>query len=317
MTAAAKETPWLRLARISDDQKENKRLWNGYQKYLLRPNRGEYQRQMENPEFADIVDLSDAEIRKIQTRIPDFPKVLSGLPKKFRNLILASEEPGAIFLTKGIEEIKTPLELHGFYFAFRVFIRNTRFKSELTLQHAQFAAGLGAIECIFEEGLDATAAKFESDTSFYKCQFIEGTSFRDAKFKKVSNFSGASFEDYCVFENAEFAGRAFFTDSIFTNSSTFKSVKFHGVTFFNLAAASSAAAPLSFKDAKFCKHPQGFLAARCMKIPIGRVLNCQTPEERLLNASVSKRTTNAPMIRFRWPVNHGTPKRRRLYRGNS
>ena len=45
-----------------------------------------------------------------------------------------------------------------------------------------------------------------------------------------------------------------------------------------------------------------------MKIPIGRALNYQTPEERLLNVSVSKRTTNAPMIRFRWPINHWTPK---------
>ena len=36
----------------------------------------EYQRQMENPKFADIVDLSDAEIHSIQTEIPDLPKEL-------------------------------------------------------------------------------------------------------------------------------------------------------------------------------------------------------------------------------------------------
>ena len=74
MTAAAEDTPWLRLARISGDHEENKRLWNGYQKYLLRPNTHEYQRQMENPKFVDIVDLSDAEIYSIQTEIPDLPK---------------------------------------------------------------------------------------------------------------------------------------------------------------------------------------------------------------------------------------------------
>ena len=74
MTAAEEENPWLRLARISGDHEENKRLWNGYQKYLLRPNTDEYQRQMENPKFVDIVDLSDAEIHSIQTEIPDLPK---------------------------------------------------------------------------------------------------------------------------------------------------------------------------------------------------------------------------------------------------
>ena len=73
MTAAEEENPWLRLARISRDHEENKRLWNGYQKYLLRPNIDEYQRQMKNPKFADIVDLSDAEIHSIQTEIPDLP----------------------------------------------------------------------------------------------------------------------------------------------------------------------------------------------------------------------------------------------------
>ena len=76
MTAAAEETPWLRLARISEDHEENKRLWNGYQKYLLRPDKYNYHLQMKNPNFANIVDLSDAEIHSIQTKIPDLPKEL-------------------------------------------------------------------------------------------------------------------------------------------------------------------------------------------------------------------------------------------------
>lgn len=69
MTAAEDKNPWLRLARISRDHEENKRLWNGYQKYLLQPNKYNYHLQMKNPEFADIEDLSDAEIHSIQTRI--------------------------------------------------------------------------------------------------------------------------------------------------------------------------------------------------------------------------------------------------------
>ena len=54
---------------------------------------------MENPKFADIVDLSDAEIHSIQTEIPDLPKEL--------------ERHGAIVLTEGLTEIKTRLELMG------------------------------------------------------------------------------------------------------------------------------------------------------------------------------------------------------------
>ena len=114
MTAAAKENPWLRLARISRDHEENKRLWNGYQKYLLGSFLFDYHSQMENPRFADIADLSDAEIRNIQTRIPDLPIEL--------------ERHGAIVLTEGLTEIKTPLELDGFYFAFRVVIEYTTLK---------------------------------------------------------------------------------------------------------------------------------------------------------------------------------------------
>jgi hypothetical protein len=47
MTVPEEKNPWLRLARLSEDHEENKRLWNGYQKYLLKPNEEDYQRQME------------------------------------------------------------------------------------------------------------------------------------------------------------------------------------------------------------------------------------------------------------------------------
>ena len=243
MTAAEDKNPWLRLARFSEDHEENIQLWNGYQKYLLRPDIDEYQRQMKNPKFACIVDLSDAEIHGIQTEIPKLPKEMTWRDQ--------------IFLSAVIAEIKTPLELNGFYFAFRVVIGNSRFKRLLTLQHAQFAAGLGANKCVFKEGLDAKGASFGSFTTFSECRFIGRTSFHGAKFKSAS-FQRANFEAACTFENAEFAEYALFTDSIFTNSATFKSVKFHGVTSFDLAAASSAAVPISFKDAEFFKHPPHF-----------------------------------------------------------
>ena len=275
MSAAEDKNPWLGLARISGDHEENKRLWNGYQKYLLRPNIDEYQRQLKNPKFLDIVDLSDAEIHSIQTEIPDLPKDIGDLRKR-------SVVRSAIALTQGIPEIQTRLELDGFYFAFRVFIQNTTFKSLLTLQHAQFAERLDALECVFEGSLIATDANFGSNTLFfYKCHFIANASFHGAKFKSAI-FHQAKFKNGCNFKDAEFAGRAVFTDSIFTDSANFDSVEFHGVTSFDLAAASSAAVPLTFKDAKFFKHPPIFLAARCMKIPIGRALHYQTTRRRRL-----------------------------------
>jgi len=172
--------------------------------------------------------------------------------------------------------------LDGFYFAFRVFIQNTTFKSLLTLQHAQFAERLDALECVFEGSLIATDANFGSNTLFfYKCHFIANASFHGAKFKSAI-FHQAKFKNGCNFKDAEFAGRAVFADSIFTDSANFDSVEFHDVTSFDLAAASSAAVPLTFKDAKFFKHPPIFLAARCMKIPIGRALHYQTTRRRRL-----------------------------------
>ena len=241
--AAEEVTPWLRLARISGDHEENKRLWNGYQKYLSRPHSYECQRQMDNPKFVDIVDLSDAEFHSIQMKVAYLPKVLG--------------EAQTIAVAKFDAEIKTRLELDGFYFAFPVFIQNTTFKSLLTLKHAQFAEGLTAVECVFKKGLKATGASFGPFTTFSECRFIERTSFRDAKFKDA-NFHRANFKNDCNFMDAEFAEYVFFTDSIFTNSATFKSVKFHDLTSFDLAAASSAAVPISFQDAKFFKHPPRF-----------------------------------------------------------
>ena len=257
MTAAEVETPWMRLARISKDHEENIQLWNGYQKYLLRPHTDEYQRQMENPKFADIVDLSDAEIHSIQTKIPDLPKELSGLAEELRDLSIVSDEPGAIALTEGIAEIKTFPELNGYYFAFCVVIAHTRFKSPLFLHFAQFAGGLSVNECVFEQEIMADGANFGPFARFCKCHFIGSTFFSNTKFETV-DLDQAKFKDICAFDNAKFAGRAFFTDSIFTNSANFKNVEFHDVTSFDLAEASSAAVPISFKDAKFCKHPPRF-----------------------------------------------------------
>ena len=244
MTAAEDKNPWLRLARFSGDHAENKRLWNGYQKYLLRPHTDEYQRQLKNPKFVDIVDLSDAEIRSIQTKIPDLQKEMAWL--------------ATISLNAGIARIQRHLQLDGFYFAFRVVILDTRIMSLLTLYNAQFAGDLDAIGCTFKGGLKATDANFRSNTRFYQCHFIESTSFRDAKFKKNTDFGRANFKKDCNFNDAEFVGQAIFTESIFTDSANFYGVEFHDVTSFNLTAASSAAVPINFQDAKFFKHPPRF-----------------------------------------------------------
>jgi hypothetical protein len=253
MTAAEEDTPWLRLARISRDHAENERLWNGYQKYLLRPDKWSYQRQLKNPKFVDIVDLSDAEIRSIQTKIPD-------LQKEMAWPAIISLNAG-ITANAGLTEIKTPLKLDGFYFAFGVVIRKTTFTSVLTLKHAQFARGAIVDDCVFEKGLNAKGASIGQFTLFIKCRFIRTISFRDAKFKTVV-FNRANFKNDCYFTDAEFAEAASFKDSIFTDSVSFDSVEFHNVTSFNLAAASSAAVPISFKDAKFFKHPPRFFGRK-------------------------------------------------------
>ena len=243
MTAAEEDTPWLRLARISRNDEENKRLWNGYQKYLLRPDIDEYQRQMENPKFADIVDLSDAEIHSIQIEIPDLPKELG--------------KHGPIFLTNRNTKIQRGLGLDGFYFAFRVVIENTTFKRLLSLCDAQFAEHLDAFKCDFEGGLIAINANFGSTTIFSNCHFIGRTYFDNTKFENAI-FDQANFQNACAFENVEFAGRAVFKDSIFTNSANFYCVEFHDFTSFDLATASSAAVPLSFQYAEFFKRPPRF-----------------------------------------------------------
>ena len=83
------------------------------------------------------------------------------------------------------------------------------------------------------------------------------TSFRDAKFENA-NFHRANFKKDCDFKDAEFVKQASFKDSTFTASVGFDRAKFRGVTSFDLAAATSVAAPLSFQDAEFFKHPPRF-----------------------------------------------------------
>jgi len=254
MTAAAEENPWWRLARFSRSRGKNIRLWNGYHKYLLGSFLFDYHSQMENPRFADIMDLSDAKIHNIQTKIPDLPKEL--------------ERHGAIVLTEGFTKIKKRLELNGFYFAFRVVIQNTRFKSLLTLFHAQFAAGLMAYDCVFKEGLNATAANFRPFTTFSECRFIGYASFDFATFDR-SRFSKALFKETAYFYASIFNASNTFNDAIFKGKADFGNatvdgqINFGKATFcdrasFDDARPDRSAALLSFNASEFCKHPPRF-----------------------------------------------------------
>ena len=258
MTAAEEDTPWLRLARISRSHKENIRLWNGYQKYLLGSFLFDYHSQMENPRFADIADLSDAEIRNIQTRIPDLPIEL--------------ERHGAIVLTEGLTEIKTPLELDGFYFAFRVVIGNTTFKRSFFFNNAQFAANLEVYNCIFKHRLNATAAIFGPSTEFYECRFIEGASFNFTKiewssfskaiFKMTANFHASIFNGSNTFEDAIFKGKADFSNATVDGRINFDKATFCDGASFDDARPDPSAAPLSFNATEFCKHPPSFFGRK-------------------------------------------------------
>ena len=57
MIEPEEKTPWLRVARLSEDHEANRLLWNRYQKYLLKPYAGDYQRKLENPKFKEIAEL--------------------------------------------------------------------------------------------------------------------------------------------------------------------------------------------------------------------------------------------------------------------
>ncbi len=77
-------------------------------------------------EFADIVDLSDAEIHSIQTEIPDLPKEL--------------ERHGAIVLTEGSQKSKHALNWMGSISRFALSSETLHLTSLLLLNNAQFAA---------------------------------------------------------------------------------------------------------------------------------------------------------------------------------
>ena len=242
MTVPEEKNPWLRLARLSEDHEENKRLWNGYQKYLLRPNEKKYQRQMENPKFAAIAELSDAEIHAIQTEIQDLPTEL---------------DVNRIIITAGIQEIKMPLNLEGFYFAFNVSFEATRFKASLNLKNAQFSHEAHFTGCVFEKQLWARKSNFEDFADFEDCKFNVGSSFRSAKFEMAS-FRSASFEGNSYFAQAKFARGVFFQDFRSTSVVFFNESEFHHHANFNLAAAPVPAGPLYFNGAKFINHPPMF-----------------------------------------------------------
>ena len=258
MTAAEEENPWLGLARFSDNYWENKRLWNGYQEYLLRPHTDAYQRQKGNPKFVDLMDLSDVKIHDIQTKIPDLPKEL--------------ERDGAIVLSEGLTEIQRVLDFNGFYFAFRVVIGNTTFKRSFFLNNAQFAANLEVYNCIFKHRLNATAAIFGPSTEFYECRFIEGASFNFTKiewssfskaiFKMTANFHASIFNGSNTFEDAIFKGKADFSNATVDGRINFDKATFCDGASFDDARPDPSAAPLSFNATEFCKHPPSFFGRK-------------------------------------------------------
>ena len=243
MTEPEEKNPWLRLARLSEDHEANKQLWNGYQKYLLKPNEEDYQRQMENPKFAEIEELSDTTIHAIQTEIQDLPTK----PGPFGEINIAAD----------IQEIKMPLDLEGFYFAFPVWLMGLRFTAPLMLENAQFSHGAHFTGCVFEKHLWATESNFEQNTNFVDCKFNEGSSFRSATFE-MADFRSAKFEGHNNFEKARFTIVVRFEDARFSSSVCFNEAEFHASVNFDLAAAPVPVVPLYFNGAKFTKSPPYF-----------------------------------------------------------
>ena len=238
MTAAEDKNPWLRLARISRDHEENKRLWNGYQKYLLRPNKYNYHLQMKNPEFADIEDLSDAEIHSIQTRIQNLPKRM--------------KYPDKIDFESIVNVIEERVVFSGFYFAF-----STNFRGVICNEPAAF------VQAVFAGSVNFHRAQF-AVVNFY------GTKFQFAEFS-LTQFGVAPAFNHSQFVFANFAGaqlgHVYFKQARFGtlcfSSAQFKSASFEGTEFSDFVIFDNQddavnAAPLKFKGAKFFKHPPRF-----------------------------------------------------------
>jgi len=228
---------------LSEDHEENKQLWNGYQKYLLRPNEEDYQRQMENPKFEEIEELSDTTIHAIQAKIQDRPTELD----PFDEINMAAD----------IQEIKMPLNLEGFYFAFPVWLTGLRFTASLNLNYAQFSHGALFTGCVFEKRLLARESNFGGDANFVDCKFNEGSSFSSATFE-MADFQTASFEGSGYFTQAKFASSVFFKDFRSTSAVFFNDAEFYNHAYFNVAATPIPAVPLNFKGAKFINHPPRF-----------------------------------------------------------
>ena len=124
---------------------------------------------MENPKFEEIEELLDAEIHAIQTEIQDLPTK----PGPFGEINIAAD----------IQEIKMPLDLEGFYFAFPVWLTGLRFTASLNLNYAQFSHGALFTGCVFEKRLLARESNFGGDANFVDCKFNEGSSFSSATLK--------------------------------------------------------------------------------------------------------------------------------------
>ena len=156
-----------------------------------------------------LVDLSDAEeFIAFKLKYQTSPKNWTGM--------------APIVLTEGLTEIKTPLELNGFYFAFRVVIRNTTFKRALlTLNHAQFARGPRRPMIAFlKHRLNATAANFGPSTDILASAVLS----RDASFdfatirvglasarpylRKTANFHASIFNASNTFERRNIQGQS-------------------------------------------------------------------------------------------------------------
>jgi uncharacterized protein YjbI with pentapeptide repeats len=224
-----------------------------------------YQHQLKNPKFARIADLSDAEIRGIQTEIQDLPTELG--------------QYDIIDMKSGVAKIKMPQNLEKFYFASLVWLKATRFKSNRNLDYAQFSFRVKFNRSNFEEDVSAQGANFGSHSSFQDCVFNKCSCLQSAKFG-WAHFHSANFEDRCDYEQATFTNIASFMNSRFTNSGKFRDAKFHNTSYFDVAKASIPAVQLDFPVLNLSAIPL-FLAARCMGIQIGQMLDCQAPSSRL------------------------------------
>ena len=196
----AEDNVWYRLATVTDDHEENRRLWNGYMGWWLS---SEQKAKIKDYNSEPVVfpELSYQEKKRIRARLgnTDWPDP--------RGRIEVSE-----YDIKSISRVDfSNTDLPG-----RVNFSGFIFPDRSTFTNAIFNRGLG-----FFNSADFTHAIFSNDVSFVNATFEGSATFMLATFNGPINFSNATFVENALFTSAIFIDGAYFNNARFSDKANF------------------------------------------------------------------------------------------------